>query len=306
MHTTTHTPGALARTPQPAVFVGHGGGPLPLMGRQPDVAGFLSSYAATLAAKPKAVVIVTGHWETTEVTVSTREQPDLLFDYSGFPPETYEYDYPAPNDKAVCDRIIALMSAAQLPIATDDSRGRDHGVFVPMMLMFPAADVPVVMLSLKSGQDAKSHLAVGAALGPLRHEGILVVGSGMSFHNFEYFFATGAHRQQGIEHSLVFSRWLSDTLTDAALPAEKRLQALERWQQAPSALECHPRGGAEHLMPLFVLAGMEEGRPATLIEEAGAGDGGLHFVQFEWRGDGSTRREESSGSDSGIGSCVCA
>ena len=263
-----------------AVFVGHGGGPLPLMGQQPSVAGFLGGYAATLPAKPNAVVVVTAHWEAEEVTVSTREQADLLFDYSGFPPETYEYKYPAPNDAAVCDRIISLMKAAQLPIATDDSRGRDHGVFVPMMLMFPGADVPIVMLSLKSGQDAKSHLAVGAALAPLRHEGILVVGSGMSFHNFGYIFANGVRKQQGIEHSRVFSRWLTDTLTDPALSAEKRLRALEQWQQAPSALECHPRGGAEHLIPLFVLAGMEKGRPATLIEDKSAADGGFHFVQF--------------------------
>ena len=228
----------------PAIYINHGGGPLPLLGQQPDVAGFLSSYVATLPEMPRAVVVVTAHWEAAMTTVSSGERHSLLFDYSGFPPESYKYKYPAPGSPEVAGRLCELLQAAGLPHGRDDTRGWDHGVFVPMMLMLPDAGVPIVQLSLTSDQSAATQLAVGAALRPLRDEGVLLVGSGVSFHNFKWFFAREPSAQAaGTAHSRTFDSWLTAAVTDASLSTAARVAKLSRcddasdgfrWRSTPS------------------------------------------------------------------------
>ena len=157
-----------------------------------------------------------------------------------------------------------------------------------MMLLFPAADVPVVQVSLTSDQDAATQLAIGAALRPLRDEGVLIVGSGVSFHNFAYLFARGKARETGIRHSLAFDQWLSSTMTDSAIPAASRLTQLAQWRTAaPSAREAHPAGAAEHLLPALVVAAAAEGVAGTkvgLTAEAGAEIASDFAIsQFEFR-----------------------
>eukprot|EP00756_Hemistasia_phaeocysticola_P020836 Hpha_TRINITY_DN15741_c5_g9::TRINITY_DN15741_c5_g9_i1::g.41267::m.41267 len=263
----------------PAVFVNHGGGPLPLLGKQPRVAGFLKNYAASLPSRPRAVLVVTAHWEEADVTVSTAERPGLLFDYGGFPPETYEYKYPAPGATDVAARAVELLKGAGVPVQTDSKRGWDHGVFVPMMLMFPRADVPIVAVSLKTGQDPATHLQMGEALAPLRDEGVLIVGSGFSFHNFGYFRGTQEHRQEGHDHSKRFDAWLRESITIPSITPEERRHRFTNWAKAPSALACHPPGGAEHLIPLHVMAGAGGMGIGRIV---GCESGGLRVTEFQW------------------------
>ena len=155
----------------PTIYINHGGGPLPLLGSQPKVAAFLSSYIATLPARPSAVIVATAHWEADPVAVSSGSNPHLLFDYSGFPSESYEYKYSAPGSPPLAKRIRDLLEAAGVAAVADEKRGNDHGVFVPMKLLMPEADVPVIALSLRAGQRAADQVAIGRALAPLRDEG---------------------------------------------------------------------------------------------------------------------------------------
>ena len=153
---------------------------------------FLEGLAATLPAPPAAMLVVSGHWEETAFTASAARQPELIFDYSGFPEHTYQLTWPAPGDPQLAARVIALLGQAGLPAALEPRRGFDHGVFVPLKVAFPEARIPVVTLSLavsRAGEfDPALHLAAGRALGSLRDEGVLVVGSGMSFHNLRGYF----------------------------------------------------------------------------------------------------------------------
>lgn len=269
----------------PCVYINHGGGPMPLLGSQPDLAAFLASYVSTLPAVPTSVLVVTAHWETARPAVTSGASHPLLFDYGGFPKQCYEYEYPAPGSPALASRVQELLAARGLPCDAEARRGWDHGVFVPLMLMLPEARVPVVALSVLASQDAAGQIAVGEALQPLRDEGVLIVGSGASFHNFKYFFAEGATRRQGEAHSAAFDSWLRETVA-APGANETRRERLANWACAPSARESHPPGAAEHLMPLFAVFGAGGAGPAgrsigDKLVEVGIG-GRIAVSQFEF------------------------
>lgn len=262
---------------------------MPLLGRQPALASFLQGYAASLPRRPTAIVVVTAHWETKHTTVSGGASHQLLFDYSGFPSETYKYRYPAPGNPTLALRIRELLAERGLPCAIDRQRGWDHGVFVPLMLMFPEADVPVVAMSLLASQDAAAQTEVGAALQTLRDEGVLIVGSGVSFHNFGYLFAKGATKAQGLAHSAAFDAWLRDTMVSRELGDGERAARVANWAVAPSAREAHPEGASEHLMPLFAIFGAGGAGPAgrvvgdaTPSEDRDMLLSGFCFSQFEF------------------------
>mmetsp|Transcript_30389 Transcript_30389/g.45818 ORF Transcript_30389/g.45818 Transcript_30389/m.45818 type:complete len:178 (+) Transcript_30389:272-805(+) len=142
--------------------------------------------------------------------------------------------------------------------------------------------IPVVQVSLVRGQDAKQHLAIGAALRPLRERNVLIVGSGASFHNMMYFFSSGGTKKVGQGHATAWAGWLQKTVTDPALSAEDRMATLANWHKAPSAYDCQPRGRAEHLMPLFVIAGTALGQQGTAVGEKYNSMMGLKINQFEW------------------------
>ena len=264
----------LPATRMPCLFVNHGIGPLPLMAQQPSISSILTSYASTLPADqwPSAIVVCSAHWEVEPLTIGTAQFPALIHDYDGFRGAGYKYRYPAPGAPSVGERIRLLCAAAGIPATTDAKRGWDQCVFVPMMLAFPGADVPIVEVSLRRGQDAAAHVALGQALAPLREEGVLIVGSGNSFHNLRYFFADDPQlRQAGVAHSHAFDEWLRALLTDESLTPEARLQALVRWHElAPSAAEAHAEGEAEQLMPLLVVAGAALGGAGDALEGGGA------------------------------------
>jgi aromatic ring-opening dioxygenase catalytic subunit (LigB family) len=169
----------------------------------------------------------------------------LIYDYSGFPPHTYQLTYPAPGSPKLAEQIRELLSGAGIAARTDSTRGFDHGVFIPFKVAYPEAQIPIVQLSLHTGLDPSVHLAVGRALQPLRDEGILITGSGMSYHNIRGFFSGSP-----IPASDQFDAWLTDVVTT---DAQKRNAGLQQWQTAPSARDAHPR--EEHLIPLMVAAG---------------------------------------------------
>jgi aromatic ring-opening dioxygenase catalytic subunit (LigB family) len=241
---------------QPSFFLSHGGGPWPYMDgdfrrAHAQLEASLQALPATLPERPKAILMISAHWEETAFTVMTSPAPGMLYDYGGFPAHTYKVVYPAPGDPALAERVAALIQAAGLPVARDARRGFDHGAFCTLAPMYPDADVPVVQLSLRRGLAPAEHLALGRALAPLRDEGVLILGSGFSFHNLRLYGAAGR------EPSAAFDAWLQEALPNA----EGRAERLQAWGQAPAARMAHPR--EEHLLPLMVVAGTAEGEAAS-------------------------------------------
>ncbi len=244
----------------PTLYIPHGGGPCFFMEWTPRdawdrMAAWLRGLAATLPERPKALLVVSAHWEQAVPTVTSAQSPPLVYDYSGFPPHTYQLKWPAPGSPDLAARVQSLLTAAGIESRADAKRGFDHGVFVPLLLTFPDADVPTVQLSLRAGLDPAEHLAIGRALAPLRNEGVLIVGSGMSYHDMRSFQSARAHAP-----SERFDAWLHETV--AAVPEEREAR-LVRWADAPSARESHPR--EEHLLPLMVAAGAAGSAPGEQI-----------------------------------------
>ena len=247
---------------QPAIFLPHGGGPCFFMDWTWGPADtwhttqrFLEGLAATLPAPPKALLVISGHWEEPAFTAGAAPSPELIFDYSGFPEHTYQLTWPAPGDPALAARVAGILKKADLPSAINFSRGYDHGVFVPLKVAFPQAETPVVTLSLAASLDPALHLAAGRALAPLRDEGVLIVASGMSFHNLRAYF-----RPETRERARAFDEWLTHAVL---MPAHKRSAQLTAWRDAPYATYAHPR--EEHLIPLMVAAGAGGDAPGQRI-----------------------------------------
>ncbi len=233
----------------PSLYIPHGGGPCFFMddprGMWTGMADYLRGIPASLPQEPRAILVISAHWEAEGFAVTGAGRPDLLFDYYGFPPHTYELTYPAPGDPALAARVVDLLHGAGLSAHVDGERGYDHGVFVPLKVAFPEARFPVVEMSLDTSLDPALHLAAGAALAPLRDEGVLIIGSGMSFHNM---------RAYGNPQATLPSEAFDAALTTAALaPPDARAAALTDWQNMDAARYSHPR--EEHLLPMMVAAG---------------------------------------------------
>jgi len=245
---------------QPTYFINHGGGPCfflepgPMRAAWADLESYLGDFAGRLAEPPRAILVVSAHWEEARPTVNAGPIPALLFDYGGFPDHTYHLTWPAPGAPQLAERVRDLLSEAGIASDADSARGWDHGVFVPMKVMFPQADIPVVQLSLQRGLDPAAHLAIGRALKPLRSEGVLIVGSGQTYHNMQGFFRGGSPDPE----AAAFDDWLRREMVEAGT----RDRALIDWEHAPGAREAHPR--EEHLLPLMVVAGAASGEDGAV------------------------------------------
>ncbi len=238
----------------PVAYLPHGGGPWPFVqvpfGEPAELAAlttYLQSIKHLSAQTPRAVLMVSAHWEEPNPTVMTAARPPMLYDYYGFPPESYTITWPAPGSPPLAARVRELLGAAGFQTGANAERGYDHGTFVPLKLTWPEADMPTIQLSLKEGLDPAEHLAMGRALAPLRDEGVLILGSGMSYHNLRAFRAPG---NPGMASSMAFDTWLNETV---ALDPAERDRRLTAWASAPAARLAHPR--EEHLLPLMVIAG---------------------------------------------------
>lgn len=244
----------------PTYFVSHGGGPWPwikdqMPGDWGPLERSLQSIPAELGVKPRAILAVSGHWEEAEFTVQTHPNPPMYYDYGGFPEFTYHIQYPAPGSPEVAQRVQELLDGAGIPVRSDGERGFDHGVFAPFYVSYPDADVPILQLSIKRDYDVADHLAVGRAIAPLRDEGVLIVGSGFTYHNLRNFGPSGG------EASRVFEEWLTNAVVEGSV--EERDGKLLQWEQAPGARQSHP--AEDHLIPLMVAVGAAEGEAGTRI-----------------------------------------
>ncbi len=249
------------RSPQPALYLPHGGGPCFFMpdprGTWTGMENFLRGIAGSLPQRPRAIIIASGHWETEGFAFTGNPAPDLIFDYNGFPADTYELTYPAPGDPELATRARDLLLAAGLEARVDETRGLDHGVFVPMMVAFPDADIPVVEMSLDRSLDPALHLAVGRALAPLRDDNVLILMTGMSFHNMR-----GYGDPRATEPSQAFDAWLNDAAGREPL---ERAASLSGWAEAPAGQFSHPR--EEHLLPLMIAAGASDAAGERIYAE---------------------------------------
>lgn len=242
------------------VYFSHGGGPLPILGDASHQAmiDFMSRLPSQLR-KPDAILVISAHWEEHAAALLGAQNPAMFYDYYGFPDEAYEITYPAPGSPELARRIAGLLEKNHIPTRIDPERGFDHGLFIPLKLMYPQADIPALQLSLLRGLNPGAHLALGKALRGLMPENILIIGSGFSFHNLRAFF--GQEFGAADPANEAFQDWLVEVCA-GQMPQSEREQRLIEWEKAPSARYCHPR--EEHLLPLHVCMGMA-GRPGQLV-----------------------------------------
>lgn len=225
---------------------------MPLLGdaRHKEMLNFLREVTPALG-RPAVILVISAHWEESRPTVTGSAFPPLIYDYHGFPKESYEIQYPVPGHPGLAGRILKLLESRGIEATLDEQRGFDHGLFVPLKIMYPNADIPCVQLSLLNSLNPEAHIRMGKALAALRSENVLIIGSGFSFHNLKAFFFPPSTGLRSMNDS--FQQWLVDTCSDAQISEEAREKRLIEWESAPEARGCHPR--EEHLLPLHVCYG---------------------------------------------------
>lgn len=245
---------------QPTYFINHGGGPCfflepgSMRSAWRELENYLRGFAEKLPERPRAILVVSGHWEAAQPTVNSGATPPLLYDYGGFPDYTYRLQWPAPGSPALAVAVQERLAAAGIASMSDNQRGWDHGVFVPFKVMFPQADIPVVQLSLQQGLDPTTHISIGRALTSLRRDGVLIIGSGQTYHNMRGFGGSTALDPA----AEAFDAWLREAMVDPS----RRDEALVAWEQAPGARAAQPQ--EDHLLPLMVAAGAASGEPGAI------------------------------------------
>lgn len=245
----------------PTYFVSHGGGPWPWLKKEMPyfdaLEESLQAIPKELGEKPKAILMISGHWEENDFTVMTTVKPPMIYDYSGFPEHTYHIQYPAAGSPAVASRVAELLKAYGIAVGENSTRGYDHGTYTTAYPMYPEADVPVIQLSIKKNYDPLAHIKLGEALRPLREEGVLIIGSGLSYHNLRAMFRRDPAVSNG---SKEFDNWLQETLLHSS--PDERVARLLKWADAPSARAAHPQ--EDHLIPLMVVVGAARNEKAAM------------------------------------------
>lgn len=241
----------MSRNPN-VLFLSHGGGPMPLLGDEGhnEMVQCLKNIA-TQIKKPSAILVVSAHWEESIPTITLGGSPSLIYDYYGFPEEAYAVQYPCLGEPELAGQVYKALEHAGIKANLDASRGYDHGVFVPLKIMYPDGDIPCVQLSLVNSLDPRLHIDIGQTLQQVDYENLLIIGSGFSFHNMRAFFAPETDESKTMNES--FDDWLLSTCSDMDISEKERAAKLIDWEQAPGSRYCHPR--EEHLLPLHVCYG---------------------------------------------------
>ena len=247
----------------PVLFIPHGGGPMPLFDGEghADMVAFLKSITCDLG-NPSAIILISAHWEESRVTITGNESPELIYDYYGFPKEMYDIKYVAQGSTGLAKKVNDIFRNSGIESQIDYQRGFDHGMYVPLKIMYPEASIPCIQISLVNSLDPKLHIQIGKALSGLRKENILIIGSGFSFHNLREFMSKQVTLHD--EKNEAFEQWLIDTCVDKNLTSEERESRLTNWSDAPFARYCHPR--EEHLLPLHVCYGLAENKAKLVFE----------------------------------------
>lgn len=260
----------------PTYFISHGGGPWPWLKKEMPfydrLESSLQNIPKEIGVTPKAILVISGHWETSEFAVMAHPQPPMVYDYYGFPEHTYHIQYRSSGAPEIAKRVQALLKDSGIPVHLDSERGYDHGTFTPLAAMYPEANVPVLQLSIRSDYDPRAHIKVGQALAPLRQEGILIVASGLSYHNLRNF----GPRAKDTSHT--FDQWLTHTVVD--LDPKSRIENLLKWEQAPAARLAHPQ--EDHLIPLMVAVGAAENEKAEIAYHEDDFMGGIAVTSFRF------------------------
>ena len=245
------------------LFIPHGGGPLPILGdsRHKEIIKFLKKIKFRIN-KPSSIIVISAHWEEDEVNITSGEKPSLIYDYYGFPEESYKITYPAPGNSKLANKINNLLKAKDINSKLNPERGFDHGVFIPLKIMYPDASITCVQISLLKNLDPKKHIEMGKALSSLMDENILILGSGMSFHNLNILLSGSESTDSDNAKNKEFDDWLVNVCAGDKLKNAEREKALIEWIKAPSARFCHPR--EEHLIPLHVCYGIKN-KKADLV-----------------------------------------
>ncbi len=257
------------------IYFSHGGGPLPILGDKSHQAmnTFMEQLPATFP-EPEAVIVISAHWEEKVPTLLGHPSPEMFYDYYGFPPEAYKIQYPAPGNRELAAKIRNLLSDADIESQIDPKRGFDHGLFIPMKMMYPKADISMLQLSLIRGLDPVAHIELGKALRPLLDENILIIGSGFSFHNMQAFDWSGSNT--GDPQNDAFQNWLIEVCS-TQYDSQTSVSKMQQWAMAPSARYCHPR--EEHLLPLHVCFGLTEHAASVVFDDYILGK---RAVAFNW------------------------
>ena len=262
----------------PTYFLSHGGGPWPYLDGPfrrafDQLEKSLVDIRRELRDGPRAVLVISGHWEEDGFAISSGEEPGMVYDYSGFPEHTYHIRYKAPGSPGLAARVQELLRVGGIDARLDPDRGYDHGTFSIMKPLYPEEDIPLVQLSIDRSYDPELHLQLGRLLAPLRDEGVLIIGSGLTYHNMREM-----RGREGFEPSRVFDAWLQDTLVAAA--PEERTPRLVNWEQAPMARAAHPQ--EDHLIPLMAAIGAAEGDPGAVVYHQTDFFGGITASSFRF------------------------
>jgi len=255
------------------IYFSHGGGPLPILGNasHQKMVEFMQDLPTRLE-RPEAILVISAHWEEDSATLLGAERPEMYYDYYGFPDEAYQLTYPAPGHPKLAKRIAGFFRKNNMPHRIDTQRGFDHGVFIPLSLMYPQADIPVIQLSLLRNLDPHAHYSLGEGLREAIQQKVLVIGSGASFHNLRAFSWEGSQTPDPANDA--FQDWLIELCTGSITQAERQKRLIE-WEKAPSARYCHPR--EEHLLPLHVCLGLANKAAKVVFDDYTMGKRGLAF-----------------------------
>lgn len=261
--------------PGSVIYFSHGGGPLPILGdpSHEKMVGFLKKLPSTFP-RPDKILVISAHWEETLPTVIGNESPPLLYDYYGFPKESYELKYPVQGSPDLSESVQTVLRNNGIQSLMTEERGFDHGLFIPLKIMYPGAKIPTTQLSLVKGLHPQVHLDLGRALRPLSKKNLLIIGSGFSFHNMGMFsWDTGNGKDSANDE---FQNWLVDVCSGSHSLLQRE-EMLLHWFRAPHARYCHPR--EEHLLPLHVCFGIAGGGADVIFDDYILGK---RAVAFKW------------------------